>query len=200
MSKRSIIRRKSAAAALTLSLFLTAACPFRAQANVFDDGKEFLIGVKDKAAKFLDDIGVIPAVKSGYNTAVDFVFNYETQPDDPDMESLARSWAITTWLGDDEKEESNTYYFDNHTLTMVEDLTKIGHGYNLKKSPEGSSLNGVHTGVLRAVVNDATTYTVEWVNYDDEMNMYLLKKMQEKKAAETEAAADAAPAEAPAAQ
>ena len=54
---------------------------------------------------------------------------------------------------DEEKEASNVYYFDNHTLTMVEDLTQIGRGYNLKKTPEGSGLNGKHTGILKAVVN-----------------------------------------------
>ena len=186
---RKITRR--AAAALSLSLIIGTLAPISAQANVVDDAKDFIVGIGGKAGKFLDDIGVAGAVKSGYDTVNDFVFNYETQPDDDQMESLARTWAVTAWLADEDKEESNTYYFDNHTLTMTEDLTQIGSGYNLSKTPEGSYLNGRHTGVLKATVNDATNYTVEWVNYDDELNLYLAKLMQQKNAAnapETETA------------
>lgn len=186
---RKITRR--AAAALSLSLIIGTLAPISAQANVVDDAKDFIVGIGGKAGKFLDDIGVAGAVKSGYDTVNDFVFNYETQPDDDQMESLARTWAVTAWLADEDKEESNTYYFDNHTLTMTEDLTQIGSGYNLSKTPEGSYLNGRYTGVLKATVNDATNYTVEWVNYDDELNMYLAKLMQKKQAEnapETEAA------------
>ena len=104
------------------------------------------------------------------------------------MESLARTWAVTAWLKDEEKEKSNTYYFDNHTYSMTENPTEIGSGYNLKKTPDGSSLNGKHTGILKAVVADATNYTVTWVNYEDEVNLYLLQKMKEKQGdtAETE--------------
>ena len=140
-----------------------------------------ITGAADKVMQFLNDTGIAPALKQGYSTVTDFVFTYETQPDDPDMESLARSWAVTAWLGDNDKQETNVYYFDNHSLSMVEDPTMIGRGYNLKKTPEGSFLNGQYTGILKAVVTSPTTYTVEWVNYDDEVNMYLLQKMKEKK-------------------
>ena len=154
-----------------------------------------ITGAADQVMKVLNDSGIAPALKQGYTTVTDFVFTYETQPDDPDMESLARSWAVTAWLGDDDKQETNVYYFDNHTLTMVEDPTIIGRGYNLKKTPDGSFLNGQYTGILKAVVTSPTTYTVEWVNYDDEINMYLLQKMQEKKGAAAEGGAEAAQTE-----
>ena len=175
------------AAVLGLSVLLTGTGSFSARANVLDDAKKFLFDLKDKAVKYLDDSGIAPTVKDGYNAAVDFIVTYETQPDDADMEKLARSWAVTAWLADEEKEESNTYYFDNHTFTMVEDLTQIGRGYNLKKTPEGSSLNEKYTGVLKAVVNSATEYTVQWVNYNDELTFSLMQKMKEKNASETEA-------------
>lgn len=186
MKNRKKFSRKSAAA-LALSLLIVGAAPATAQANVLDDAKETILGLWKKATDFLQEYGVTDTVKQGYDTVTDFLFTYETQPDDEDMESLARSWAVTTWLADEEKEESNIYYFDNHTLTMVEDPTQIGRGYNLSKSPAGSSVGGKHTGILKAVVADAATYTVEWVNYDDELNQYLLRKMQEKNAPETEA-------------
>lgn len=175
-------------AVLALSILLTGTCSFSVRANALDDAKKFLFDLKDKVVKFLDDSGIAPTVKDGYNAAVDFIVTYETQPDDADMEKLARSWAVTAWLADEEKEESNTYYFDNHTLTMVEDLTKIGRGYNLKKTPEGSSLNEKYTGVLKAVVTSATVYSVEWVNYSDELTFSLMQKMKEKNASETETA------------
>jgi hypothetical protein len=111
------------------------------------------------------------------------------------MENLAKSWAITAWLADENKKESNVYYFDNHTLTMVEDPSQIGHGYNLGRSPEGSTLSGRHTGILKAVVTDASNYTVSWSNYEDEVNFYLMEKMREKNAPETEEAADASAAD-----
>ena len=195
--------KKRVAAAMVLSMLSAGTFSFSAQASSLDDARDFIIGVKDKIVEVLDNTGIGPAVKNGYDTVTDFVFTYETQPDDSDMENLARSWAVTMWLADEEKGESNIYYFDNHTLRMVEDPTQIGRGYNLKKTPEGSSLNGVHTGILKAVVADATNYTINWVNYDDELNMYLLQKMQEKKdtTADTETPAAETPAtEAPAAE
>lgn len=190
MKKRRIYHKT--AAVLAMSILLTGTCSFSARANALDDAKKFLLDLKDKAVKFLDDSGIAPTVKEGYDAAVDFVFTYETQPDDADMENLARSWAVTAWLADEEKEESNTYYFDNHTLTMVEDLAQIGRGYNLKKTPDGSSLNEKHSGVLKAVVKSATVYTVEWVNYNDELAQSLMQKMKEKNASETEAGQSAA--------
>lgn len=193
MKKMKMITRRHLAAALSLSILMATVSPFSARADFMSDAKEkgeWLLNkaneLKDQALEFLDEKGITPAIKEGYNTAVDFIFTYETQPDDDDMENLARSWAITAWLADEEKEESNTYYFDNHTLTMVKDPTKIGRGYNLKKTPAGSSLNGKYTGILKAVVTSATMYTVSWVNYDEEVTLYLLQKMQEKKAEETE--------------
>ena len=180
MKKLNRVIKKHVSAALALSMLTALTFSFRAQAGVLDDAMDFIVGVKDKAVEILNDSGIGPAVKGGYDTVTDFIFTYETQPDDADMESLARSWAVTTWLSDEEKEESNTYYFDNHTLRMVEDPSQIGRGYNLKKTPDGSGLNGVHTGILKAVVADATNYAVTWVNYDDELNMYLLQKMKEK--------------------
>lgn len=180
------------AAVLAMSILLTETCSFSARANALDDAKTFLLDLKDKVVKFLDDSGIAPTVKEGYDAAVDFVFTYETQPDDADMENLARSWAVTAWLADEEKEESNTYYFDNHTLTMVEDLTQIGRGYNLKKTPDGSTLSEKHTGVLKAVVKSASVYAVEWVNYNDELTQSLMQKMKEKNASETESVQSAA--------
>lgn len=174
-------------AVLAMSVMLTGTCSFSARANTLDDAKKFLLGLKDKVVKFLDDSGIAPTVKGGYDAAVDFIVTYETQPDDADMEKLARSWAVTAWLADEEKEESNTYYFDNHTFTMVDDLTKIEHGYNLKKTPEGSNLKEKHTGILKAVVKSATVYTVEWVDYNDELTFCLTQKLKEKNAAQTEA-------------
>lgn len=173
---------------MALALLMAGTCSFGARADVLEDAKEFILGLKDKAGAVLNDTGIGPAVKDGYNTAVDFVFTYETQPDDEDMESLARSWAVTAWLADEEKVkgESCTYYFDNHSLSMVKDPTKIGRGYNLKKSPAGSGLNGKLTGILKAVVADATNYSVMWVNYDDEVMIYLAQKMKESKGTETE--------------
>ena len=173
-------------AVLALSIMLTGTCSFSARANTLDDAKKFLLDLKDKAVKFLDDSGIAPTVKDGYDAAVDFIVTYETQPDDADMEKLARSWAVTAWLADEEKEESNVYYFDNHTLTMVEDLTKIGRGYNLKKTPDGSNLKEKHSGILKAVVKSATVYTVEWVDYNDELTLCLTQKLKENNTAETE--------------
>ncbi len=181
-----INRKRSTAAAVAVSLLLAGTCSFSAQANVLDDIGSAVSGAGEKIGKFLNDIGVGPVLKSGYDAVVDFVFTYQTQPDDSEMEALARSWAITTWLADKDKEDSNIYYFDNHSLTMVEDPTQIGGGYNVSKTPEGSYLDGKKTGILKAVVTDPTIYSVEWVNYDDELNMYLLQKMKEKKDAETE--------------
>ena len=178
--------RRMAAAAMILSLLLSGAACIPASAGPLDDAKEAAKGLADKAGGFLEDIGVAGFFKKGYNAVTDFIFTYETQPDDSDMESLARSWAITMWLDDEDKQESNIYYFDNHTLKMTEDLTQIGSGYNLSKTPDGSYLNGKYTGVLRATVKDATQYTVEWVNYDDEVNLYLLQKMKERQEAESE--------------
>lgn len=191
--RRGSVRRRSAAAVLSLSLLFAGMTPVCAQANVLDDAKELLSDLGHKIGTFLDDIGVGEVLKEGYNTAADFVFTYETQPDDAEMEGLARTWAITAWLADEEKGETNTYYFDNHTLTMVKDLTQIGRGYNLNKTPDGSTLNGKHTGVLKATVANATDYTVAWANYDDELSLYMAKLMKEKQdadaaAAETEAA------------
>lgn len=190
MKKRRIHHRtihQKTAAALTLSLLVVAACAFPARANAVDDAKQFLSGLGKKVSQAVEDSGVGPAVAGAYDTVTDFIFTYETQPDDNEMESLARSWAITAWLEDEEKQESgNTYYLDNHTFTMVKDLTKIGRGYNQKKTPEGSYLNGKHTGILKAVVNTASVYTVEWVDYDNELNIYLARKIKEKRAAETE--------------
>ena len=173
-------------AVLALSIMLTGTCSFSARADTLDDAKTFLLDLKDKAVKFLDDSGIAPTVKDGYDAAVDFIVTYETQPDDADMEKLARSWAVTAWLADEEKEESNVYYFDNHTLTMVEDLTKIGRGYNLKKTPDGSNLKEKHSGILKAVVKSATVYTVEWVDYNDELTLCLTQKLKENNTAETE--------------
>ena len=187
-------RRNHIAAALTLSLIVTCTTPVTARADFLSDAKEKgtwliekVVELKDNVVSFLEEKGITPAIRQGYDTLVDFIFTYETQPDDEDMENLARSWAVTAWLEDEEKEESNVYYFDNHTLTMVEDLTQIGRGYNLKKNPSGSGLNGKYTGILKAVVKSASMYTVEWVNYDEEISLLLMQKMQEKKnTAETE--------------
>ena len=178
--------RRMAEAAMILSLLLSGAACIPASAGPLDDAKEAAKGLADKAGGFLEDIGVAGFFKKGYNAVTDFIFTYETQPHDSDMESLARSWAITMWLDDEDKQESNIYYFDNHTLKMTEDLTQIGSGYNLSKTSDGSYLNGKYTGVLRATVKDATQYTVEWVNYDDEVNLYLLQKMKERQEAESE--------------
>ncbi len=165
------------AAALTMSLFLAGTCSFGAQAGAIENAGNVFSGVGSQVGSFLNDIGIGPALKSVYDAVVDFVFTYQTQPDDSDMELLARSWALTTWLADEDKDDTNIYYFDNDTMTMVEDLTQIKGGYNVSKTPDGSYLNGKKTGILKAVVTDATTYNVEWVNYDDEMNLYLLQKM-----------------------
>ena len=173
---------------------MTCTTPVTARADFLSDAKEKgtwliekVVELKDNVVSFLEEKGITPAIRQGYDTLVDFIFTYETQPDDEDMENLARSWAVTAWLEDEEKEESNVYYFDNHTLTMVEDLTQIGRGYNLKKNPSGSGLNGKYTGILKAVVKSASMYTVEWVNYDEEISLLLMQKMQEKKnTAETE--------------
>ncbi len=183
-------RKRSTAAALTLSLILSGTCAFSAQANVLDDIGSMFSGLGDKIATFFNDIGVGPAVKPAFDAVTDLVFTYETQPDDSDMENLARSWAITAWLADEDKQASNTYYFDNHTLKMVEDLAQIGSGYNQSKTPDGSYLTAKNTGILKAIVEDASTYSVEWVNYTDELNMYLLQQMQEKNA-ETESGTQA---------
>jgi hypothetical protein len=188
MRKNKNMQMKRLAAALSLSLMVTGACAVPAHANILDDAKKAISGAVGKAGEVLNDTGIAPAVKNAYNTVTDFIFTYETQPDDAQMESLARTWAVTAWLKDEEKEKSNTYYFDNHTYSMTENPTEIGSGYNLKKTPDGSSLNGKHTGILKAVVADATNYTVTWVNYEDEVNLYLLQKMKEKQGdtAETE--------------
>ncbi len=178
--------RRSAAAAVALSLFIAGTGSFNAQANVLDDIKNGFSSLGHTVGDFLNDTGIGPVVKSGYDAVTDFIFTYETQPDDTEMENLARSWAVTAWLADEDKKDTNTYYFDNHTMKMVEDLTQIGSGYNQEKTPEGSYLSGKRTGVLKATVADAASYTVEWVNYQDELNLYLAMKMKEKKDAETE--------------
>ena len=72
-------------AVLALSVMLTGTCSFSARANALDDAKKFLFDLKDKVVKFLDDSGIAPTVKDGYNAAVDFIVTYETQPDDVDM-------------------------------------------------------------------------------------------------------------------
>lgn len=167
------------AASLVLTMMLAGAFSMCAQADVLDDAREMLAGVKDKVVGFLEQYGIAQTLKGGYDRVTDFMFTYETQPDDSDMEKLAQSWAVTAWLADEDKKETNIYYFDNHTYSMVEDLTEIGRGYNLKKTPSGSYLNGKYTGVLKATVTNATSYNVEWVNYDEELSMYLLSKMQE---------------------
>ena len=188
MRKKNNMRMKRLTAVLSLSLMVTGASACSAHANILDDAKKAVTGAADQVSEVLNDTGIAPAVKNAYDTVTDFIFTYETQPDDAQMESLARTWAVTAWRKDEEKEKSNTYYFDNHTYSMTENPTEIGNGYNLKKTPEGSSLNGKHTGILKAVVADATNYTVSWVNYDDEVNLYLLQKMKEKQGdtAETE--------------
>ncbi len=175
--------KRSMAVALTMSLFLAGTCSFGAQAGAIENAGNVFSGIGSQVGSFLNDIGIGPALKSAYDAVVDFVFTYQTQPDDSDMELLARSWALTTWLADEDKDDTNIYYFDNDTMTMVEDLTQIRGGYNVSKTPDGSYLNGAKTGILKAVVTDATTYSVEWVNYDDEMNLYLLQQM---KSAESE--------------
>ena len=182
--------RRRTACMLLLSVVAAGAASVPVYAGVVDDVTGFLGDVAGDAGAFLDDIGVGPVLRNGYNAASDFLFSYETQPDDADMESLARSWAVTAWLADQDKQDSNVYYFDNHTLTMVDDPAKIGGGYNLSKSPEGSTLTSRHSGILKAVVADASNYTVSWSNYEDEINFYLLEKMRQKNAPETEAVAE----------
>lgn len=173
--------RRGTAAALALSLCIAGAGSFNAQANVLDDIKNGISGLGRSIGGFLDNIGVGPVLKDGYDAVTDFIFTYETQPDDNEMENLARSWAVTAWFADEDKEDTNTYYFDNHTLTMVEDLTQIGKGYNHSKTPEGSYLTRKNTGVLKATVTSPTNYAVEWANYQDEMNVYLAKLAKAKK-------------------
>ena len=151
MRKKNNMQMKRLAAALSLSLMVTGACAVPAHANILDDAKKAVTGAADQVSEVLNDTGIAPAVKNAYDTVTDFIFTYETQPDDAQMESLARTWAVTAWLKDEEKEKSNTYYFDNHTYSMTENPTEIGSGYNLKKTPDGSSLNGKHTGILKAV-------------------------------------------------
>ena len=76
------------------------------------------------------------------------------------------------------------------TAGMVNSYVKNG----LVKRPVGKKYDKeslaqiLMTGILKAVVADATNYTVSWVNYDDEVNLYLLQKMKEKQGdtAETE--------------
>ena len=191
MRKRKMTTRRNMAAVLSLSLLIAGSASIPAWAGVLDDVGETLRGVGEKIGEFSDQIGVGPVLRDGYNAVSDFIFTYETQPDDHEMENLARSWAVTAWLADEDREETNTYYFDNDTLTMMEDLTRIKGGYNLSKTPEGSYLNGKHTGILKAVVNDATNYTVEWANYDDEVNLYMLQKLKSKNgSSRTEAETD----------
>lgn len=169
---------KRIAVSLALSVLMAGSFSTYASADVLDDVKEFFINAKDTVVGFLDEYGVTSALKNGYDRVTDFIFTYETQPDDPDMENLARSWAVTAWLADKEKEDTNIYYFDNHSLTMVEDLAKISGGYNLRNTPEGSFLNGKNTGILKATVRSASSFNVEWVNYEEEASMYFLQKMR----------------------
>ena len=186
MKKRSGNITRRLTALMLASVLFTMLFSSAAQANILDDAKKKLI-------EWDQQFHVTQTLKDTWDTASkkvhDLIFSYDMQPDDDILIKLAESWAITEYLTGAHKGEPWVYYFDNSTNRMVEDPTGIGKGYNKKKTPAGSSLSGVRTGIIQATVMNAASCKIEWVNYNDAVNAYLLAKMEEKnakKSAETE--------------